>query len=322
MTTLLYHHSVCAEHDMGYGHPECPDRLEVIQQALKKSAFADLYWKEAPAVTMDQLTRAHPQRYVERVLKSVPDYGFYPLDGDTALSSSSGDAAMRAAGAVCAGVDAIMAGEASNAFCAVRPPGHHAEPSRAMGFCVFNNVVVGAFHAQVAHALERVAVIDFDVHHGNGTQTAFWSRPECLYISSHQSPLYPGTGRAEERGVGNIINFPLLPNSGSKEIRHGWNTIMGPALENFKPDFIFISAGFDAHYLDPLAQLNLTEEDYAWLTTEILDIANGCCAGRVVSTLEGGYHLSALATSAAAHVKALMNGSSASLQSSEQTALG
>lgn len=321
MTTLLYHHPVCAEHDMGYGHPECPERLEVILQALKKPAFAKLKWRQAPLVTMEQLTRAHPAAYVERVLAAVPDYGFYPLDGDTALSPQSGQAALRAAGALCAAVDAIIAGEASNAFCAVRPPGHHAEPNRAMGFCVFNNAVIGAFHAQAAHGLKRVAVIDFDVHHGNGTQTAFWSRPECMYISSHQSPLYPGTGRANEQGAGkNIINVPLSPYGGSKEIRYGWSTIMGPALAHFKPDFIFISAGFDAHQLDPLAQLNFTEDDYEWLTQQILEIAHSCCAGRVVSTLEGGYNLSALAASVGVHVKTLMDFSAAASQSSGKAA--
>lgn len=307
MTTLLYHHPVCAEHDMGYGHPECPERLTAILDALKNPQFADLEWREAPLATHEQLTRVHPAQYVERVLAAVPKSGLRALDGDTSLSPQSGDAALRAAGAFCAAVDAVMQGEAQNAFCAVRPPGHHAEPSRAMGFCVFNNVAVGALHARDIYGLDRVAVIDFDVHHGNGTQAAFWSRPECLYVSTHQSPLYPGTGRRNERGVGeNIINVPLAPYSGSAEIREAWADLIAPELRAFRPDFILISAGFDAHQMDPLAELSFTEEDYAWLTQEILDIAMECCQGRVVSGLEGGYNLTALAKSTALHVKTLL----------------
>jgi acetoin utilization deacetylase AcuC-like enzyme len=306
MTTLLYHHPVCAEHDMGYGHPECPERLEAILGALGKPEFAGLEWREAPAATQEQLTRVHPAQYVERVLAAVPQTGLRALDADTALSPRSGEAALRAAGAFCAAVDAVMRGEAHNAFCAVRPPGHHAEPSRAMGFCVFNNVAVGALHARAVHGLERVAVIDFDVHHGNGTQAAFWSRPECLYISTHQSPLYPGTGRRDERGMGNIINVPLAPYSGSAELREAWTTLIDPELRAFRPDFLLLSAGFDAHRMDPLAQLDFSEEDYAWLTREIVDIAADCCQGRIVSGLEGGYDLTALAASAAVHVKGLL----------------
>jgi acetoin utilization deacetylase AcuC-like enzyme len=239
-------------------------------------------------------------------MAAVPQTGLRALDGDTALSPRSGEAALRAAGALCAGVDAVLTGEAHNAFCAVRPPGHHAEPNRAMGFCVFNNVAIGAAHARAAHGLKRVAVIDFDVHHGNGTQAVFEHQPDYLYISSHQSPLYPGTGRRNERGVGNIVNWPMPPYSGAAELRTGWTTAMAPALRAFKPEFIFISAGFDAHHLDPLAQLELSEEDYAWLTWEILDIAEEYCNGRVISTLEGGYNLTALAASVAVHVQALL----------------
>lgn len=307
MTTLLYNHPVCAEHDMGHGHPECPDRLKAILAALKHPEFAHLQWREAPEATLEQLTRVHPARYVERILAAVPRQGLHALDGDTALSPRSGEAALRAAGAACAAVDAIMAGEANNAFCAVRPPGHHAEPSRAMGFCLFNNVAIGAAHARAAHGLERAAVIDFDVHHGNGTQAAFETQPAYMYISSHQSPLYPGTGRRSERGVGNIVNVPMPPYSGSEDLREAWTTFMEPALRGFQPNFIFISAGFDAHRLDPLAELNFTEKDFAWLTREILDLAAEFCAGRVVSTLEGGYNLQALAASTAVHVRALMD---------------
>jgi len=291
---------------MGYGHPECPERLTAILDALRKPEFADLQWREAPPAEQEQLTRIHPAHYVKRILDSVPQSGLYALDGDTSLSPHSGEAALRAAGAFCAAVDAVMRGEANNAFCAVRPPGHHAEPHRAMGFCLFNNVAVAAVHAQAVHGVDKVAVIDFDVHHGNGTQAAFWSQPECMYISTHQSPLYPGTGRRNERGVGNILNVPLMPYSGTAELREAWGTIIMPALNDFRPDFILISAGFDAHQMDPLAELNFTEEDYAWLTQEILDIADDCCHGRVVSGLEGGYNLKALATSAAVHVSTLL----------------
>jgi acetoin utilization deacetylase AcuC-like enzyme len=306
MTTLLYHHPVCAEHDMGYGHPECPERLAAILDALRKPEFADLQWREAPKAEREQLTRIHPTHYVERILASVPQSGLHALDADTSLSPQSGEAALRAAGAFCAAVDAVMHGEANNAFCAVRPPGHHAEPHRAMGFCLFNNVAIAAAHARAIHGLDKVAVIDFDVHHGNGTQAAFWSLPQCMYVSTHQSPLYPGTGRRNERGVGNIVNVPLLPYSGTAELREAWATIIAPALHDFRPDFILISAGFDAHQMDPLAELNFTEEDYAWLTQEILDIADDCCHGRVVSGLEGGYNLKALAASAAVHVTTLL----------------
>ncbi len=311
MTTLIYYHPACAEHDMGYGHPESPQRLTAILSTLRRKEFADLQWREAPPATQEQLTRIHPQSYVDRLLAAVPQNGLRALDADTALSPQSGEAALRAAGSICAAVDAIMAGEAHNAFCAIRPPGHHAEPQRAMGFCLFNNVAIGAAHARLAHGLARAAIIDFDVHHGNGTQAAFETQAEYLYISSHQSPLYPGTGRRSERGVGNIVNVPLSPHSGSAEIRTSWNTIMAPALQDFKPDFIFISAGFDAHESDPLAELNFTEDDYGWLTEEIMKVADAHCHGRVISILEGGYNLTALAASVAVHVKTLMRVSSA-----------
>ena len=320
MTTLLFHHPVCAEHDMGYGHPECPSRLQAIFSALQQPEFANLLWREAPEATLEQLTRIHPARYVERMLAAVPRQGIYPLDGDTSLCPHSGEAALRAAGAICAAVDTIMADEANNAFCAVRPPGHHAEPNRAMGFCVFNNVAIGAAHARARYGLERVAIVDFDVHHGNGTQAAFENQPAVMFLSSHQSPLYPGTGRRNERGVGNIINCPLSPHSGSAEIRDAWTTLMAPALRTFQPDFIFISAGFDAHRLDPLAELEFTQEDYTWLTREIASIAEEYCKGRVVSTLEGGYNLSALAASAAAHVKTLQEAPTLASGSKTQTA--
>ncbi|HRD47988.1 MAG: histone deacetylase family protein [Candidatus Competibacter sp.] len=306
MTTLLYTHPVCLEHDTGYGHPESPARLTAIFNALRTAPFAALKWRDAPPATVEQLIRIHTPAYVDRVFARVPKQGHHALDGDTILSPQSGEAALRAAGAVCAAVDAVLGQEASNAFCAIRPPGHHAEPNQAMGFCLFSNAALGAAHARAIHGLERVAVIDFDVHHGNGTQAAFEHDPGYLYISTHQAYIYPGTGRRDEVGVGNIVNIPLLAGSGAAELRHAWRQDIEPALRAFQPQLILISAGFDAHYLDPLAELNFNEGDYAWLTQQILAVAADSCAGRVVSVLEGGYNLSALAASTAAHVQALI----------------
>ena len=306
MTTLLYTHPACLEHDTGFGHPECPARLTAILNVLKTAPFAALEWRDAPPATIEQLTRIHTQGHVERILGRIPKQGHYAIDGDTIVSPQSGEAALRAAGAVCAAVDAILQGEANNAFCAIRPPGHHAEPNQAMGFCLFGNVAIGAAHARAVHGLTRVAIIDFDVHHGNGTQAAFERDPACLYISTHQAYIYPGTGRRDERGVGNIVNIPLLTNSGSADLRQAWCQDIEPALREFQPRLILISAGFDAHHLDPLAELNFNEDDYSWLTRQILAVAADCCAGRVVSALEGGYNLPALAASVAAHVGALM----------------
>ncbi|MBE2294803.1 MAG: histone deacetylase family protein [Phycisphaerales bacterium] len=306
MTTLLYTHSACQEHDTGFGHPECAARLTAILNVLGTAPFAALEWRDPPKATSEQLTHIHSQSHLERILGQVPKQGHYAIDGDTIISPSSGEAALRAAGAVCAAVDAVLGREAHNAFCAIRPPGHHAEPSQAMGFCLFNNVAIGAAHARAAHALQRVAVIDFDVHHGNGTQVAFEHDPGYFYASIHQAHIYPGTGRREERGIGNIVNVPLSANSGSAELCQGWNQKIAPALRQFQPELILISAGFDAHHMDPLAEINLSEDDYAWLTEEILAVAADCCEGRVISVLEGGYNLSALASSVAIHVKTLM----------------
>ena len=307
MTTLLYSHPACIEHDPGSGHPEHPGRLKAVLGALEAPAFAALERREPPRAEPAQIARVHDADYVAGVLAAVPESGHRGLDPDTIMSPGSGEAALRAAGALCAAVDAVMAGEAANAFCAVRPPGHHAEQSRAMGFCLFNNVAVGAAHARAAHGLKRAAVVDFDVHHGNGTQAMFWGDADLFFASTHQMPLYPGSGSAGERGVAdNIVNAPLPPGAGSEEFRSAMSEIVLPALTRFQPDFVFISAGFDAHAADPLAQLRFTEADYGWATTEILQVAAKACAGRLVSTLEGGYDLGALAASAAAHVRALM----------------
>ena len=307
MTTLLYTHEACFEHDPGRMHPESPARLKAVLGALEGPGFAALERREAPRAEAAQIARMHDSGYVETVLGAIPDSGQRGLDADTIVSPGSGEAALRAAGALCAAVDAVMAGEADNAFCAVRPPGHHAEPARAMGFCLYNNVAIGAAQARAVHGLERVAVIDFDVHHGNGTQAMFWNDAALFFGSTHQMPLYPGTGSADERGVAdNIVNAPLAPMAGSIEFRRAMERVILPALVEFRPEFLLVSAGFDAHEDDPLAALRFHEDDYAWATKQVRKIADDSCGGRLVSTLEGGYDLDALGRSAAAHVTALM----------------
>jgi acetoin utilization deacetylase AcuC-like enzyme len=306
MSTLLFTHPACFEHDPGEFHPESPARLRAVLAALDAPEFAGLARREAPEADPADIARVHPGDFVAAMLGAVPADGYAGIDADTVLSPGSGRAALRAAGAAVAAVDAVISGEASNAFCAVRPPGHHAEPDRAMGFCLFNNVAIGAARARAAHGLARVAVIDFDVHHGNGTQAAFERDRSLFYASTHQSPLYPGTGARSERGVGNIVNVPLPPMSGSAEFRRGVEASILPALDAFAPELVMISAGFDAHRRDPLAQLMLVEDDYGWVTERLLECAKRHAGGRVVSTLEGGYDLPALGASAAAHVRALM----------------
>jgi len=307
MTTLLYTHPACLEHDPGPYHPESPARLRAVLAALEAPEFARLERREAPEAARDDIARVHPRRFIERMLAAVPASGHAGIDADTVLSPQSGRAALRAAGAVVAAIDAVMAGEAGSAFCAVRPPGHHAEPGRAMGFCLFNNVAIGALRAREAHGLARVAVVDFDVHHGNGTQARFCDDASLFYASTHQFPLYPGTGAASETGVGNIVNVPLPPMAGSRQFRLGFSREILPALDAFRPEMVLISAGFDAHRSDPLAQLLLDESDYTWATEELVALARNHAGGRVVSTLEGGYDLAALGASAAAHVRVLMS---------------
>ena len=306
MTTLLFNHPVCQEHDTGFGHPECSARITAVLNVLHTSPFAALEWREAPEAEIEQLARIHPPEYIEKIFASIPKQGHYAIDGDTVVSPRSGAAALRAAGAACAAVDAVLRGEADNAFCATRPPGHHAEPKQAMGFCLFAKAAIAAAHARAVHHLDRVAIVDFDVHHGNGTQAALQHDPGYLYISTHQAYIYPGTGRREERGVDNIVNIPLLANSNSADLRHAWQYDIEPALNEFRPQLILISAGFDAHHMDPLAELNFSEDDYKWLTEQILAIAAEYCSGRVVSVLEGGYSIPALAASVAVHVRALL----------------
>jgi acetoin utilization deacetylase AcuC-like enzyme len=302
---LLYTHIACLKHLPGPGHPESPARLQAVLESLDSDRFAVLDRIEAPRATLAQLERVHAPALIERVIANSPRDGFVQLDADTTMSPDSLEAAMRAAGAVCAAVDALIDGRAERAFCAVRPPGHHATRDEAMGFCLFNSIAAGAAHA-LARGLERVAIVDFDVHHGNGTQDIFWNDARVLYASTHQWPLYPGTGAAAETGAGNIVNAPLPPASSSFAFREACRTIVLPAVERFRPQLVMISAGFDAHYLDPLANLNLDAEDYAWITRELVEIARKHAVGRVVSSLEGGYSLTALRQSTAAHVAALM----------------
>ncbi len=304
--TLLFEHEICLQHDMGMGHPERPDRLRAIQQTLAEDEFTSLQRREAPLGTMEQIALVHPQSYIDNIVATAPDQGRVQLDPDTAMNPASLEAARRAVGGVCAAIDAVVAGETKNAFCAVRPPGHHAEPERSMGFCIFSTVAIGARHAQAAHGLERVAVVDFDVHHGNGTQAAFWEHADLFFASTHQMPLYPGTGSPSERGVGNIHNFPLAPGSAGVAFRDAFEDGLLPALDEFTPDLVLISAGFDAHVADPLAQLRLETEDFVWATEKILAVAARHCQDRVVSSLEGGYDLAALAAATAAHVGVLM----------------
>jgi acetoin utilization deacetylase AcuC-like enzyme len=309
MSTLLFTHPACLGHHPGPGHPESPERLRAVTAALEAEAFALLDRREAPLAAAEALERVHRNGHVARVLAAVPRAGFAALDADTILSPGSGEAALRAAGAVIAAVDAVIGGEGRNAFCAVRPPGHHAETARAMGFCLFNSAAVGAAHARAVHGIGRVAVMDFDVHHGNGTQEIFWGEAEVLYLSTHQSPLYPGTGGARETGIaGNIVNVPLPPGAGSAAFRQAMEAMILPAMDRFAPELVVVSAGFDAHAADPLAGLELAEADFAWATARLCAIAARHAHGRLVSTLEGGYNLRALAASTAAHVGALMVG--------------
>ncbi|MCH8859129.1 MAG: histone deacetylase family protein [Proteobacteria bacterium] len=304
MTTALITHPACLRHEPPAGHPETPARLQAVLDALSGDAFHGLKRERAPRVQLAALARVHSRAYIKALFAQIPKEGFVMVERDTGVSPGSREAALRAAGAVVRGVDLVMAGKVKNAFCAVRPPGHHAEPGRAMGFCLFNNIAVGAAHARSRHGLRRIAIVDFDAHHGNGTQAAFGTDSEFFYGSTHQSPLYPGTGRQSESA--NILNLPLEPGAGSAAFRRAFAQVLLPRLRRFKPEFVFVSAGFDAHRDDPLAQLKLDEEDFAWATDEVCALAGDLCAGRVVSTLEGGYDLPALARSAQAHVQAML----------------
>lgn len=305
MTTLFYTHPAGLGHETPDGHPERVARLEAIYEALRDPEFADLVRRAAPMADEVEALRCHLPTYLDKVRAARPDAGLAMLDGDTFMSPGSWEAALRAIGGVEAAVDAVLAGEARNAFVAMRPPGHHAERDRAMGFCLFGTVAIAAKYALDHHGLSRVAVLDFDVHHGNGTQDLLWDEARAMFVSSHQMPLYPGSGYASERGAhGQILNLPLQPGTDGRAMRTVWADALA-RVAGFAPELILVSAGFDAHRADPLANLNWLEADFAWLTHAICDLADECAGGRVVSSLEGGYDLAALAALVAAHIRVL-----------------
>ena len=311
MSTLLISHPACLNHLTPSGHPERPDRLRVIEEALEDERFHLLAREQAPMAEAEIIALVHPMDYIEAIRNASPseDEGLVRLDADTSMSPGSFEAALRGAGGVKLAVDDVMNQKAANAFVAVRPPGHHAEVTRPMGFCLFNNAAIAARYAQNRFGVERAAIVDFDVHHGNGSQDIFWADKSVLYCSTHEMPLYPGTGATGERGEHNtIVNAPLSAGDGGDAFREAFETVILPRLREFKPEILVISAGFDAHTRDPLANLNLVEADFTWVTKKLMDIADVSAQGRIVSVLEGGYDLQGLSRSVAAHVTALMRG--------------
>jgi acetoin utilization deacetylase AcuC-like enzyme len=309
MSTLLISHPACLQHLTPSGHPERPERLRAVEHALEAEKFQSLARVQAPQAALETIALCHPMDYVLQIRDASPNEGLVRIDADTSMSPGSFEAALRAAGGAVYAVDEILTNRAVNAFVATRPPGHHAETAQPMGFCFFNNAAIAARYAQKQHGLARTAIVDFDVHHGNGSQDIFWADKTVMYCSTHQMPLYPGTGAASERGeYDTIVNAPLRPGDGGEAFRAAFEDRILPRLDGFAPELIIISAGFDAHMRDPLANLNLIEEDFAWATRKIMDIADRRAHGRIVSVLEGGYDLQALAYSAAAHVLALMRG--------------
>ena len=307
MSLRVYTHAACLDHDTGPGHAEHAGRLRAVLDALQASGLP-LDWQDAPPAARDDLLRVHHAALVDRVLTGPAGDGIEWLDSDTALSPGSPEAALRAAGATIAAVDWVLAGDDRRAFCAVRPPGHHAEPDMVMGFCLFDNIAIAAAHALAlapVNGIERIAIADFDVHHGNGTQAIFEQEPRVLFVDSHQSPLYPGTGEADETGMGNIANAPYPPLTSAQAVRTLWEEVLIPRIDAFRPQLLLVSAGFDAHREDPLAQGMLDTRDFAWITQRLVEVAERHARGRIVSTLEGGYGLPALADSARAHVTAL-----------------
>jgi acetoin utilization deacetylase AcuC-like enzyme len=309
MSTLLITHPACLDHLTPPGHPERPDRLRAIEQALEDERFQSLAHVEAPRAPLETIALVHPMEYVEAIQEASPAQGLMQIDADTSMSPGSFEAALRCVGGGTLAVDEVMNQKADNAFVATRPPGHHAETARPMGFCLFNNVAIAARYAQTCYGVERAAIVDFDVHHGNGSQDIFWADKTIMYCSTHEMPLYPGTGSTSERGDFNtIVNAPLRAGDGSDQFREAFDTVILPRLRDFKPDIMLISAGFDAHTRDPLANLNLVEADFAWVTQKLMEIAEHSAQGRIVSMLEGGYDLQGLSRSAAAHVSALMRG--------------
>jgi acetoin utilization deacetylase AcuC-like enzyme len=307
MTTLLLSHRSSLDHQTPPGHPERPDRIRAIEQVLGESRFDKLVREQAPEGTLDSVTLCHSEHYISELRHIAPQSGLIYLDADTSMSPGTWEAAMRGVGGAVAATDAVMSGTHDNAFVAMRPPGHHAEISRPMGFCFFDHAAIAARHAQRKYGIARAAVVDFDVHHGNGTQDIFWSDPTVMYCSTHQMPLFPGTGARGERGEHDtIVNAPLAPEDGSAKFRAAFENTILPQLQKFSPELIIVSAGFDAHYRDPLASLNLRAEDFGWVTRKLMDVADASAGGRIVSVLEGGYDLQGLQESVAAHVTALM----------------
>ncbi len=310
MTTRLYEHTIFLEHRTPEGHPERADRLRSLNIALEHPNFSSLDRKEAPQANEDSVLLAHPEEHLRAVMRSIPEEDTVKqIEADTYVGPKSFQAALTGVGGAMAAVDDVLSGKVDNAFVAARPPGHHAEKDKFMGFCLFNNAAIAARHAQRKYGLERVAIVDWDVHHGNGTQDIFWDDPSVLFCSTHQMPLYPGTGAKDETGVkNNVVNAPLSPDTGSEHFREAFKSRVLPALENYRPDFIIISAGFDAHHRDPLAQINLVGDDFDWATGRLMELAGKYANNRIVSLLEGGYDLEGLAESAGMHILRLMKG--------------
>ena len=318
MSTFVFSHPSSLAHETPNGHPERIDRIRVVHKVIASPLFKTLVHREAPLGTEAQILLAHTDEHYRHILSAAPESGFEYLEPSTVMSAGSLPAALRAVGGACAAVDCVVKGEANNAFLAMRPPGHHAETNRAMGFCLFNHAAIAALHARKAHGLKRVAVVDFDVHHGNGTQDIFWSDRDLFYGSTHQMPLYPGTGAASETGVGNIFNAPLKAGDGRAEFQTAMENVILPALNLFEPELIIISAGFDAHIRDPLGSLELVEEDFAWATLQLMDMADQHCGGKIVSVLEGGYDLQGLAGGVGVHLQTLMHGHALDIEQDEE----
>lgn len=308
MTTIYYSHPISTEHTTPPGHPERADRVRVVNEILRKPSFYDLQKDEAPQADIASFELAHPKAFIKSIQDKIPETGIVQIDNDTLASPKSFEAVKHAVGAALAGVDDVFGKKADNVFAGMRPPGHHAEKSTAMGFCFVNSIAIAARYAQEKYGAERIAIVDFDVHHGNGTQDIFYDDDSVLFCSTHQMPLFPGSGAINEEGVGNIFNAPLSEGADGSDFKEAFKSRILPAVDNFAPDLLLISAGFDAHYRDPLAGLNLTANDFDWVTGALMELAGKHCENRLVSLLEGGYDLEGLAESVEAHVNRLMTG--------------